>query len=232
MPVFDAPIITDDNNLTRVLKQKLPVVLYLYDKPNKALDDSLSRAAKENAGELLFTRVDASANPQTYEQYGRPKLPALVTLDEGEIESRAENIRPADVDAHVDFLLGEGPKPLESAAASESRAASGAAPIHVSDSSFEKDVLKSDVPVLVDFWAVWCGPCHAVAPSLEQLAQEYAGKIKVAKLNVDENPRKASEYRAHSIPMLIMFKGGKPFKQLVGAHPKPNIERMIRESLA
>jgi thioredoxin len=231
MPVFDTVITTDDTNLKKVLGQTLPVMLYLYDRPNAALDKAFNQAAHEHAGEILVTRVDVSGNPQTYAQYNRPQLPALLTLDEGEIESRAQNIRPADVDDHVAFLLGEGPKPVETAAQAEARAASGAAPVQVTDNSFQRDVLDSDVPVLVDFWAPWCGPCHMVAPILDRLAQQYAGRVKFAKLNVDQNLQSAQRYQAMSIPMLLMFKGGKPVGKLVGAHPQPNIEQMIRQAL-
>ena len=231
MPVFDTPVTTDDQNLKKVLGQPLPVVLYLYEHSSPALDAAFKRAAREHAGELIITRVDASANPQTYAQYGRPQLPALLTLDDGEVESTASAIRPEDVEAHVDFLLGQGPKPLETAAQAEARSASGSAPVHVTDQSFQRDVLDSEVPVLVDFWAAWCGPCHMVAPILEAMAQKYAGQIKVAKLNVDQNRMRASQYQAISIPMLLMFKNGLPVGKLVGAHPQPNIERMIQQAL-
>jgi thioredoxin len=231
MPVFDTPITTDDISLKKVLAQKLPVVLYLYEKPSPALEEILNRAAREHAGEILVTRIDASQNPQTYAQYNRPQLPALITLDGGEIESRAEKVRPADIEEHIDFLLGLGPKPTQTQAQAEARAASGTAPIHVTDSSFTRDVLQSSVPVLVDFWAPWCGPCHMVAPVLDRLAQQYAGQIKIAKLNVDQNPATARQYRAMSIPMLVLFKNGRPIGQLVGAHPQPNIEQLIRQAL-
>jgi thioredoxin 1 len=231
MPVFDTPITTDEANLNKVLGQRLPVVLYLFDKPNKALDDAFQRVAKENAGELLVARIDASKNPQVYERFNRPLLPALVTLDEGKVESKASNIRPDDVDAHADFLLGDGPLPTETAVETEARTASGAAPVHVTDLSFNSEVLQSRIPVLVDFWAPWCGPCHMVAPVLERIAQQYAGRIKVAKLNVDDNQRVASQYQARSIPMLLMFKGGKQVGKLVGAHPEPNIKQLVEQAL-
>ena len=96
---------------------------------------------------------------------------------------------------------------------------------------FARDVLQSDVPVLVDFWAPWCGPCHMVAPVLDRLAERYAGRIRVAKLNVDENPSAARQYQASSIPLLVLFKGGQPVGRLVGAHPEPNIERLIQQAL-
>ena len=231
MAVFDTPINTDDNNLNKVLSQKLPVVLYLYEKADKTLDEALAHAAKENAGEILVARVDATQNPQTYGQYQRPALPALLTLDEGRVESRAGRVRPADIEDHVNFLLGQGPMPAETAAESEAREASGAAPFTVSDATFASDVLKSSVPVLVDFWAPWCGPCHMVAPVVERVAQKYAGRIKVGKLNVDDNPMTASTYQTRSIPTLIIFKDGLPAGRLVGAHPQSNIERLVEDAL-
>ena len=231
MPVFDTPITTDDNSLKRVLGQSLPVLLYLYNRPDPALDSALNQVAEENAGAILVARVDATANPQTHADFGRPALPALLTLDEGEIESSATNIRPQDIDDHANFLLGNGPKPMETAAEAETRAASGGIPVPVTDGTFSNDVLQSDVPVLVDFWAPWCGPCHMVAPTLERLAAQYAGQIRVAKLNVDENPMSARQYQAMSIPMLLMFKGGQPVGKLVGAHPQPSIEQLIKQAL-
>lgn len=231
MPVYDTPITTDDTNLKKVLAQTLPVVLYLYDRPDNALDDAFARAAKENAGEILIAKVNVSEYPQTHAQYGNLPLPALLTLDGGEIESKAARIRPDDVEAHVDFLLGQGPMPQETAAESEAKAASGGVPVHVTDASFTADVLQSNIPVLVDFWAPWCGPCHMVAPVLDRLAQQYAGKIKIAKLNVDENPRTSQHYQVMGIPTMLMFKNGQQINKLVGAHPQPNIERMINEAL-
>ncbi len=95
------------------------------------------------------------------------------------------------------------------------------------DDSFESEVLQSDLPVLVDFWAEWCGPCRMVGPILEQLAGEYAGKIKMGKLYVDDNRQVASKYGIRSIPTFIIFKGGENVKQLVGALPADKIRQEI-----
>ena len=106
-----------------------------------------------------------------------------------------------------------------------------AAPFTVTDASFDQDVLQSDVPVLVDFWAPWCAPCRMVAPAVEELANEYDGKLKVGKVNTDENPMKAQSLGIRGIPTLILFKDGKVVDQVVGAVPKNQLEGLIKKAL-
>lgn len=103
--------------------------------------------------------------------------------------------------------------------------------VAVNDSSFDNEVIKSNIPVLVDFWAPWCGPCVAIGPMLDTLAAQYNTKIKIAKMNVDENANVPSVYGVRSIPFLVMFKNGQVVDSVVGAVPKVKIEEMINKAL-
>lgn len=103
--------------------------------------------------------------------------------------------------------------------------------VEVTDTSFETDVLNSDVPVLVDFWAEWCGPCKAIAPALHEIAGEMAGRVKIAKMNVDNSPMTPSKYGVRGIPTLILFKNGQAVAQKVGAAPKSSLSSWLQSAL-
>ena len=107
-----------------------------------------------------------------------------------------------------------------------------AKPQDVTDQTFEVEVLKSERPVLVDFWAPWCGPCRMVAPIVEELAGEYEGKVDFYKLNTDENPKVSMQYQIRSIPTLLVFKGGEPVQQIVGFRPKSDLKKRLDAALA
>lgn len=104
-------------------------------------------------------------------------------------------------------------------------------PAEVTDDKFKDDVLDSDIPVLVDFWAPWCGPCRMVAPVVEEIAEQYEGQVKVVKLNTDDNPQTASQYGIRSIPTLMIFKGGQRVDMVVGAVPKTTLANTLEKYL-
>lgn len=103
--------------------------------------------------------------------------------------------------------------------------------LHVTDKNFSSEVLQSSIPVLVDFWATWCGPCRAISPIVEELAKEYSGKVKITKMNVDENPATPSQYGVRGIPTLILFKEGNVLEQIVGSVSKSRLKAMIDKAL-
>jgi thioredoxin 1 len=104
--------------------------------------------------------------------------------------------------------------------------------VTLQDATFDKEVLKSDVPVLVDFWAVWCGPCKAIAPAVEELAKQYKGKVKIAKMDVDEHQQVPQQFGIRSIPTLLVFKGGRVVDTIVGAVPKSKLEESLKKALS
>lgn len=108
----------------------------------------------------------------------------------------------------------------------------GAGVLELTDANFDQEVLQSELPVLVDFWAVWCGPCKAIAPIVDSMAAAYEGKLKVAKVNVDQNGATPSRYNVRAIPALYLFKGGKVVEEMVGFRPQHEIEEKIQRALA
>ena len=145
-----------------------------------------------------------------------------------ELKAPPGAVTPAEVleAAASPARAGVGARPAPTGAAGSESDAAGA-PVHVTDADFSSTVLQSPVPVLVDFWAPWCGPCRAIAPAVEELASEYAGRVTVAKLNTDENQRTAMQYGIQGIPCLLIFKDGQEVDRLVGARPKQYIKQAL-----
>jgi len=234
---FSEPINSNDQSLDRVLGAGLPVAL-VFENGASALDDTLSRVARENAGQLLVVKIKAGDNPQSARRFQVGALPAVVTVKGGQPLSQAAPASPAEVEQHVAYLLGKGPRPAAPAqGAPAGRAAAGAAsvnggqPLVVGEATFEDQVLRSPLPVLIDFWAPWCGPCRMVAPTVEKLASEMNGRLRVVKVNTDDNPGLMNRFGIQGIPTMMIFKGGQQVDRWTGALPEGAIRQHLKQKL-
>jgi thioredoxin 1 len=229
--VFDAVLTSNDMSLDRVLKAGLPVAMVFYDRDVPGdLRQAMDELARQYAGKVLIVQLARSDASQAAARFRVGRFPTLVAVRDGETVVSLEGVRANDLKPNVAYLLGEGPRPAPRAATSTDappRQGTANGPISVNEAGFEREVLQSDRPVLVDFWAPWCGPCHMVAPTLEKLAREQA-HLKIAKINVDENPGLASRYGTLSIPTMIVIQGGREVDRWVGALP----ERALRSRVA
>lgn len=227
MPRFDTPLNTNDQSLDRVLNAGLPVALLLWS--GSALDGSveetLRQLAQTEAGRLLIAKLNTAENPHAAARLDGSG-PALILFREGQEVARTSVITSQSVRDHVAYLLGRGPLPEQPAASAPGH------PVEVSDDTFAQEVLNSDLPVLVDLWAPWCGPCHMIAPVMEKFAGEYAGRLKVAKLNVDDHPRTPTTYQVQAIPTLLFFKGGELIDRIVGVVPEPMLRSRVEAALS
>lgn len=225
---FDSPLNSNVQSFDRVLGAGLPTLaLFFTGTLDSAREDALKTLAKENAGKLLVAKIRADENPTLAQKYAALTMTAL-TFQHGSEVSRAENPSAQDLRAHAAFALGHGPKPAQPQPKQTAHA--DAAPLKITDATFARDVLSAPLPVMVDLWAPWCGPCRMIAPTLEKLAAEYAGRVRIAKLNVDENPRTQAQYQVQSIPTLLLVKNGRVIDRIVGALPEAQL-RMQMERL-
>jgi len=256
---FDTPIHTNQHSIDRVLNAGLPVILVFWKDrctPCEQLNPTLERLARDYAGKLLIAKVDAGSEKELLGRFKITALPGLQFVKDGRSVAAAAGAVPeADLRRWADYLTRGGAKPAIPSGPSislhparpaspppshngGSRPAGAAAtkshdqPIHLSDATFDQMIGNADTPVLVDFWAQWCGPCHMIAPAVADLAREFSGKLLVGKLNVDENPRVASRYGIMSIPTLLVFKNGRVVDQIVGALPAPALRQRVMQHLS
>ncbi len=230
--VFDSVLTSNDLSLDRVLNAGLPVAMVFYDRELRAdLRQAMDDLARQYAGKALVVMLARGDAPQSLKRFEVRDLPALVTARDGKTVTKSPGtLTPADLRSHVAYLLGEGPMPAPRAASTAPRQSQGASrsPVSVNEASWDREVLRSDRPVLVDFWAAWCGPCRMVAPTVDALAREHAASLKVVKVNVDENPGLAGRYGVMSIPTMVVVKGGQEVDRWVGALPDGALRSRVR----
>ena len=234
MARFDTPLNTNDQSIDRVLHAGLPVALIVSNggKLDASLEESLRQVAQADAGRVIVARLNAQENPHAAARATGP-LPELITFRDGQPVAHCSGVTSRLFREHVDHLLGRAARPAEEPPAPRKREQphGAAKPVPVSDATFQHEVLESDLPVLVDLWAPWCGPCHMVAPIVEKVARDYAGRLKVTKLNVDENPNTAGRYFVQAIPTLLIFRGGRVVDRIVGAAPEPMLRGKVDAAL-
>lgn len=238
---FDTPITTNDQSIDRVLAAGLPILFVFLDgTAPAALEQAMNRLAREEAGNLLVVRVPLRDNPVAARRFEVSRSPTIVTVRKGQTLTKVEGASAPDLEKHAAYLLGKGPRPATASqpddrgarqSARPGAAGTGHPPLSgpqiVTDSSFEQEVLRSRQPVLVDFWAPWCGPCRMTEPILEKLARDQAGVLKVAKINVDENPHTSQRYGVQSIPTMMVVKDGQIIDRWAGALPEPALLNRI-----
>lgn len=231
LKVFNVVLASSDMSLDRVLNAGLPVAMLFYDQVLPAgLGQTMDDLARHYAGKVLIAKLARSDAPQAVSRFNIRQFPTLATVRDGKTVTTQNTVRPSDIGSHISYLLGEGPAPTSRAADTgpDSRREPGNGVLSVNEAGFEREVLRADRPVLIDFWAPWCAPCHMVAPAVEALAHDHVRELKVVKVNVDENPSLAGRYHAMSIPTMVIIVNGQEVDRWVGALP----ESAIRERVA
>lgn len=230
---IDTVIHTNEQSISRVLQTGLPVVLVFWSQQAPlppAIETELTQAAARYAGKLLIAKVDTSAERGLVERYQLRQTPALVFIREKVVETTLAGALSAEaVNSWLRYLVEGGVRP-QAVAPPSPKAQSSDHPITLTDANFAQ-IVNSAQPVLVDFWAPWCGPCRMVAPAVEQLAREFQGRAIVGKLNVDENPRTTQQYQIMGIPALYIFKRGQVVDQMVGVQPANVLQQRLARQL-
>ncbi|MFP4322134.1 MAG: thioredoxin [Anaerolineales bacterium] len=219
-------------SIDQVMTRAEPVLLLLTHGSGGAHSDvNKALQAAEKAG-LTVMRVDVDAETDYAEKFQVGKHPVLLALHNGEVIARRSRPWGPDADAIIERARALFQPTNVIAQAEEAVATKQDEPLDVTDQTFMRDVIESELPVVVDFWAEWCGPCRMVAPILEKLAKEYAGRVRVAKVDVDANPGLSQQFRIQSIPTMMFVKEGKIVGQTAGAAPEAALRDVFEQLIA
>jgi thioredoxin len=249
---LDTPIRTASQNLGRILDASLPSLLVFETpdcEPCRKLEPALKSLAVDFAGKVLIVRVEDAQQEAVARRFNVRHAPTLVLWQRGQEIGRIEGAAHIEIIRdHLNYLSGHGLRPATASGPSltlpgylpnnspgtnsvkqapQPTAQETYAPQNVTDATFEAQVLRSPLPVLVDFWAPWCGPCRMVSPVVEEIGRQRAGKMKLVKVNTDENPLHASRLGIQGIPTLILFQTGRELDRMVGAAPKTQLQSWI-----
>jgi thioredoxin 1 len=227
-----AVIHTNQSSIDRVLSAGVPVVLAFWIPQSTVEDDPmiLETLAVDFAGRALIAKVNAKDEAALMSRFDVKQAPSFVFVkDQRAVATVPGPLTEETLRAWFRHLVEGAPQPAVAQTAKpkpNGHTRASTAPVHLSDATFQQ-MVDGDLPVLVDFWAEWCGPCRMIAPSLEQLAQEFTGRAVVAKLNIDQNPRTPQKFGIMSIPTLYIFKNGRVVDKIVGAQPLPALRQWL-----
>lgn len=236
------PIVLTDATLDEVLNRDKPVLILFTNGEGLRGDFKVAfnKAAQgEDGNQFTFAQIDPAQNPQAAARFGVGDKPLLLGVYCG--DEIVRRVRPWGTDLPLAFEMlknayaSRNPEPQQAAVETnpkEKKVTVYDAPVNVTDATFEQEVLNSDLPVMVDFWAAWCGPCRMVAPSLDKLAKEFAGQIKIAKVDVDANPGLSQAFRIMSIPNLMIVKERTIIFNQPGALPEASLRDLIQQAIA
>lgn len=234
----DAITLTDADFETAIASNPALVLLLTTGDGLRGDFSAAFKKATDDAKDIVFARLNPTDNPQAAAHFGVTDKPLLIGFLNG--EEIVRRLRPwgSDVTLLVDELRAKAKAAAPAGAVTPAAETTPAdlpidtAPVKVTDATFQKEVIDYPLPVLVDFWAEWCGPCRQIAPALEKLAAEFAGQVRIAKVNVDENPGVAQAFRIMSIPNLMMIKNRTIVFNQPGALPESTLRDLIKQLIA